>query len=237
MQMRKEIIAIDGPAGSGKSTTAKLVAKKLGFVYLDTGAMYRAITLKALRSGINPKDEEKLTQIARESKLDLTEKDRVNKVYLDGDDVTELIREPSVNRIVSEVSLHKRVREAMVSKQKELGEKYNLVAEGRDTTTVVFPEASLKIYLDCDIQERAKRRMLELQGQGTQTSLQEQIKELSRRDKIDSGREESPLKVDDGAVIVDTTNLSIEEQVDKVIHLYEKRKRNEISLPSKRDSD
>jgi len=237
LQMKKEIIAIDGPAGSGKSTTAKLVAKKLGYLYLDTGAMYRAITLKAFRKMINPREEEKLAQIACGSKLDLTEKDGANKVFLDEEDVTELIRGPNINRIVSEISIYKKVRAALVSKQKELAKKHNIVAEGRDTTTVVFPEASLKIYLACDIKERAKRRMLELQGKGIQTSLEEQIKELSERDKIDSEREESPLKLDDEAVIVDTTNLSIEEQVDKVIQLYEKRKRNEISLPNRLDSD
>jgi len=235
--MKKEIIAIDGPAGSGKSTTAKLVAKKLGFVYLDTGAMYRAITLKALRNRINPQDEKKLSQIARNSKLDLIEEKGVNKVLLDGADVTEAIREPKVNRIVSEVSAHKEVRTALVAKQKELGKKHNLVTEGRDTTTVVFPGASLKVYLDCNLKERAKRRMLELKDKGINTSIEEQIKELSRRDKIDSERENSPLKKDKEAVIVNTTNLSIEEQVDKVIQLYELRKKNEISLPSSPASD
>jgi len=235
--MKKEIIAIDGPAGSGKSTTAKLVAKKLGFVYLDTGAMYRAITLKALRNGIDPQDVKELSKTARNSKLDLIEENGVNKVLLDGEDVTELIREPKVNRIVSEVSVHKEVRTALVARQKELGKKYNLVTEGRDTTTVVFPGASLKVYLNCNLQERAKRRMLELKNKGINTSIKEQIKELSKRDKIDSERENSPLKKDKEAVIVDTTNLSIEEQVDKVIQLYELRKKNEISLPSGQGSD
>ncbi len=235
--MKKEIIAIDGPAGSGKSTTAKLVAKKLGFVYLDTGAMYRAITLKALRNRIDPQDVKELSKIARNSKLDLIEENGVNIVLLDGEDVTELIREPRINRIVSEVSVHKEVRTALVAKQKELGKKHDLVTEGRDTTTVVFPEASLKVYLDCNLQERAKRRMLELKDKGINTSIEEQIKELSKRDKIDSERENSPLKKDKEAVIVDTTNLSIEEQVDKVIQLYELRKKNEISLPSGQGSD
>jgi len=237
LSMRKQVIAIDGPASSGKSTTAKLVARRLGFVYLDTGAMYRAITLKALRKGINPQDEKELTEIARNSKLDLIDEKGTNKVFLDEEDVTELIREPRINRAVSLVSVHKGVRIALVSKQKELGKKHNLVAEGRDTTTVVFPDATLKVYLDCDLKERAKRRMLEFKGKGMKTTLEEQEKELSRRDRIDSKREESPLKKDPEAVIVDTTDLTIEEQVDKVVQLYEKRKRNEISLPSSRDSD
>lgn len=231
------MIAIDGPAGSGKSTTAKLVAKKLGFVYLDTGAMYRAITLKALRKKISPKDEVKLTQIAQSSNLDLREEEGMNKVYLDEEDVTESIREPSINRIVSDISVHKKLRAVLVSKQKELGEKYNLVAEGRDTTTVVFPQATLKVYLDCEIKERAKRRMLELQAKGIQTTLEEQIHELSSRDKIDSQREVSPLKLDPEAVIVDTTDLTIEGQVKKVIELYNKKKKDEILLSSWLDID
>jgi cytidylate kinase len=234
--MKKEVIAIDGPAGSGKSTTARLVAGKLGFVFLDTGAMYRAITLKASREKISPKDEEKLTRIARSSNLDLREEEGMNKVYLDGEDVTELIREPGINRIVSDISVHKKLRAALVSKQKQLGEKHNLVAEGRDTTTVVFPDAALKVYLDCDIKERARRRMLELQAKGIKTSLLEQIKELSIRDKIDSRREVSPLKLDPEAVVVDTTSLTIEEQVNRIIELYHKKK-DEIFLSSGLDSD
>jgi len=235
--MRKQVIAIDGPASSGKSTTAKLVAGRLGFVYLDTGAMYRAITLKALRKSISPDDEKSLAKIARESKLDLTEMDGKNKVYLDGEDVTELIRKPEVNRAVSLVSVHRGVRAALVAKQKELGEKHNLVAEGRDTTTVVFPDATLKVYLDCDLKERARRRMLEYKGKGIKTTPEEQKKELSGRDKIDSEREASPLKKDPEAIIVDTTDLSIEEQVDKIIQLYEKRKKDEISLSNRRGHD
>jgi cytidylate kinase len=235
--MKKQIIAIDGPASSGKSTTAKLVARRLGFVYLDTGAMYRAITLKALRNRISPEDEKGLKKIARESKLDLMEKHGKSKVYLDGEDVTELIRKPEINRAVSLVSVHRGVRIALVAKQKELGEKHDLVTEGRDTTTVVFPDAALKIYLDCDIKERAKRRMLEFKGKGINTTLKEQEKELFGRDKIDSEREASPLKKDPEAIIVDTTDLSIEEQVERVIQLFEKRKNDEISLSSSRGRD
>ena len=235
--MRKQVIAIDGPASSGKSTTAKLVARRLGFVYLDTGAMYRAITLKALRNRISPEDEKNLTKIASGSKLDLMEKDGKSKVYLDGEDVTELIRKPEINRAVSLVSVHQGVRAALVAKQKELGEKHNLVAEGRDTTTVVFLDAALKVYLDCNLKERARRRMLEFKGKGINTNLEEQVKELSRRDKIDSEREASPLKKDPEAIIIDTTNLSIQEQVERVIRLYEKSKTDEISLSGSRGHD
>ncbi|HVP36092.1 MAG TPA: (d)CMP kinase [Terriglobales bacterium] len=235
--MRKQVIAIDGPASSGKSTTARLVAKRLGFVYLDTGAMYRAITLKALKTGISLEDEKSLSKIARESKLDLLEEHGKSKVYLDGEEVTEAIRKPEINKAVSLTSVHKGVRAALVAKQKELGEKHDLVAEGRDTTTVVFPDASLKVYLDCDLKERAKRRMLEFMGKGMKTDLEEQAKELSGRDKIDSEREASPLKKDPEAKVIDTTFLSIEEQVQKVVELYEKRKKDEISLSGQRGHD
>jgi len=218
--MAKRVIAIDGPAGSGKSTTAKLVAKKLNFLYLDTGAMYRAITLKALEKGLDINDEEKLEKLTKNSVISFENENGINKIFLDGKDVTEKIREPLVDQCVSSVSVHKRVRKILVEKQKEIGRKNDLVAEGRDTTTVVFPHA-FKIYLDADLEERAKRRFLELKDKEIQTSLEEQIEEITKRDKLDSEREASPLCRDKDAVVVDTTHLTIEEQVNKVIELYE----------------
>jgi len=217
--MAKKIIALDGPAGSGKSTTAKLVAKKLGFLYLDTGAMYRAITLKALENAVDVNDEEKLEKLAKDSVISFENKDGVSRIWLDGKDVTEEIREPRVNRNVSFVSMHKKVRTVLVEKQRQIGEENDLVAEGRDTTTVVFPHA-FKVYLDADIKERAKRRLLELQEKGILTTLEEQVKEISRRDKLDSGREASPLLRHKDAVVVDTTDLTIEQQVERVIQLF-----------------
>jgi cytidylate kinase len=215
----KKIIAIDGPAGSGKSTTAKLVAKRLNFLYLDTGAMYRAITLKALEKGVDANDEEKLENLTKSSVISFKNEDGINKIFLDGQDVTEKIREPLVDQNVSLVSMHKKVRRILVERQKEIGRKNDLVAEGRDVTTVVFPHA-FKVYLDADLKERAKRRFLELKDRGIQTSLNEQIEEIARRDKLDSEREASPLCRDKDAVVVDTTHLTIEEQVNKVIELY-----------------
>ncbi len=217
--MAKKVIAIDGPAGSGKSTTAKLVAKKLNFLYLDTGAMYRALTLKALEKGVDVNDEEKLEKLTKNSVISFKKEDGIDKIFLDGKDVTEKIREPLVDQNVSFVSVHKKVRKILVEKQKEIGRKNDLVAEGRDTTTVVFPHA-FKIYLDADLKERAKRRLLELKDKGIQTSLEEQIKEIAKRDKLDSERKASPLCRDKDAVVVDTTHLTIEEQVNKVIELY-----------------
>jgi cytidylate kinase len=217
--MAKKIIAIDGPAGSGKSTTARLVAEKLGFVYLDTGAMYRAITFKALEDGVDVNDEEKLEELAKNSIISFEIKDGINRIWLDGKDVTEKIREPEVDKNVSYVSMHKKVRKVLVEKQNRMGEESDLVAEGRDTTTVVFPSA-FKVYLDASLKERAKRRFLELKEKGIETTLEEQIREISRRDKLDSEREASPLLQDKDAVVVDTTNLTIEQQVDRVIQLF-----------------
>jgi cytidylate kinase len=217
--MSRQVIAIDGPAGSGKSTTAKLVARKLNFLYLDTGAMYRALTLKALENGLNVNDEEKLEKLAKNSVISFENEAGTDKIFLDSKDVTEKIREPVVNQQVSFVSMHRRVRKVLVQKQREIGRKNDLVAEGRDITTVVFPHA-FKIYLDADLEERAKRRLRELEAKGISSSLDEQIQEISRRDRLDSEREASPLCLDKDAVVVDTTRLTIEEQVNKVIELY-----------------
>jgi cytidylate kinase len=218
----KKIIAIDGPAASGKSTTAKLVAQKLGFLYLDTGAMYRAITLKALENRVDVNDEESLGKLAKNSVINFENKDGVNRIWLDGKDVTEKIRDPQVDKNVSYVSMHKKVRKILVETQKRIGEEKDLVAEGRDTTTVVFPHA-FKVYLDADIKERAKRRLLELEQKGIESTLEEQITEISKRDKLDSEREASPLLRDKDAVVVDTTNLTIEQQVDRVVQLFLKK--------------
>lgn len=217
--MKRRIIAIDGPAGSGKSTTAKLVAQRLNFLYLDTGAMYRAITLKALGKGVDVNDEKELVKIAEDSKIFFKKENESYKIFLNGEDVTDGIRDPKVDRNVSLTSSHKEVRKILVEKQREIGQKNDLVAEGRDVTTVVFPHA-FKIYLDADLKERAKRRFLELKDKGIQTSLEEQIKEITRRDKLDSERETSPLSLDKDAVVVDTTHLTIKEQVNKVMELY-----------------
>jgi cytidylate kinase len=217
--MAKKVIAIDGPAGSGKSTTAKLVAQRLNFLYLDTGAMYRAITLKALENGVTVNDEKELEKLTKNSVISFKNENGVNKIFLDGKDVTEKIRDPLVDQNVSFVSMHKKVRKILVEKQKEIGRKNDLVAEGRDTTTVVFPGA-FKIYLCADIEERAKRRFLELKDKGIQTSLKEQIKEIRKRDKLDSQREASPLCVAKNSVVIDTTYLTIEEQVNNVLELY-----------------
>jgi cytidylate kinase len=217
--MAKTVIAIDGPAASGKSTTAKLVARKLGFLYLDTGAMYRAITLKALENGVDVNDEENLARLTEDSTISFKALDGANRIELDGRDVSDKIREPLVNQNVSYVSVHKKVRRLLVQMQKKMGQQNDLVAEGRDTTTVVFPHA-FKVYLDADLRVRARRRLLELEQKGIRTTPEDQIRELSRRDKLDSERKVSPLLRHKEAVIVDTTDLTIGQQVDRVIQLF-----------------
>lgn len=194
----------------------------MGFLYLDTGAMYRAITLKALKSGVDVNDEDRLEELARNSVISFENKDSVSRIWLDGKDVTERIRGPQVDRNVSYVSMHKKVRKVLVEMQKRMGEENDLVAEGRDTTTVVFPDA-FKVFLDADLKERGKRRLLELKERGIQTTLEEQIQEISKRDKLDSEREASPLFQDKDAVVVDTTHLTIEQQVDRVIQLFKQK--------------
>lgn len=218
---RGKVIAIDGPAGSGKSTTAKIVAERLGYTYLDTGAMYRALTYYALENKINPADEKKLAEIAEQLPLEFRRKDGGNLVYLNGQDISSEIRTPEVTKNVSEVSAHLLVRKAMVAKQKEFGMNGSIVAEGRDTTTVVFPDADLKIYMDASVKERARRRLLDLSNMGIESDLGAQEQDICRRDEYDSGREHSPLTRAKDAEVIDTTNLTIEEQVDRIVELFQ----------------
>ena len=218
---RGKVIAIDGPAGSGKSTTAKIVAERLGYTYLDTGAMYRALTYYALENKIIPSDEKKLAEIAEQLLLEFRRKDGGNLVYLNGQNISSKIRTPEVTKNVSEVSAHLLVRKVMVAKQKEFGKNGSLVAEGRDTTTVVFPDADLKIYMDASVKERARRKLLDLSNMGIESDLSAQEQEINRRDEFDSEREHSPLTRAEDAVVIDTTNLTIEKQVDRIVELFQ----------------
>ena len=218
-KLKGKIIAIDGPAGSGKSTTAKLVAERLGYVYLDTGAMYRALTYEAIKRIIPPSDSSALSAMAQAMPLRFEPSIGKNRVFIGAEEVTSQIRTPEITRLVSEISAHKDVRQAMVEKQKTIGKNGSIVAEGRDTTTVVFPYADLKIYMDATVTERARRRVLDMTGMGIKTTIEGQVSEINRRDGLDSGRKHSPLKRADDAVVIDTTNLTIEDQVSRVIEL------------------
>jgi len=222
------IIAIDGPAAGGKSTLAKHLADKLGYLYVDTGAMYRAITYFALENGIE-NDEKAVIEATTNLDLQLEYSNRITKVFIDGNDVTSKIRTHEVNAKVSDISRIKDVRVELVKLQQKFGENNNLIVEGRDTTTVVFPNADLKIFLTADVKERAKRRYLEFKEKGVETSLEEVEKSIKNRDTIDSGRKVSPLKKAVDAIEIDTTNLTIDEEVESLIYQIEELTKQNIS--------
>jgi len=213
------IISIDGPASSGKSTTAKLVAQKLGFQYIDTGAMYRAATLSVILAGVNPHNETEVVRVVRDSLIALLYDGEKLKVLLNKRDVSKEIRSRQVTQLVSLISTYRGVREHLVALQRKMGEDSNIVCEGRDIGTVVFPNADIKIYIDCSIDERAKRRLLDLQRAGIITTTEEVKQQLKKRDKIDSERELSPLTIPQGAEIIDTSNLTVQEEIERVIDL------------------
>ncbi len=212
------IIAVDGPAGAGKSTVAKILAKRLGFLYIDTGSMYRALTLKALENKIPISDEKQINALAGKVKLDLRNNpDGSLSVILDGRDVSLDIRAARITRFVSDVAKIKEVREVLVKMQRELGLKGDCVLDGRDIGTVVFPDAQKKFFIDALRGVRVARRFKELKGLGQDISLNEVEKDLSNRDKIDSTRQVSPLRKAQDAIYIDTTDLSIEQVVDKML--------------------
>jgi cytidylate kinase len=214
------IIAIDGPAGAGKSTVAKLVAKRLGFLYIDTGAMYRALTLKVLDKNIPMSNTPEIIRLAYDSNIGLiTNPDGTLKVVLDGQDVSSAIRQPRITQFVSDVAKIKEVRDVMVQLQRKLGSQGNVVLDGRDIGTVVFPRADRKFFVDADFAERVNRRHKESIGLGQGVTFENVSSDLANRDKIDSNREVAPLKKADDAIYIDTTHLNIEEVVNKLLSL------------------
>jgi len=217
------IIAIDGPSAAGKSTLAKRLAQDLGFTYLDTGGMYRALALKVLREGIDISNDEWVTELIGRTDIDLVATDGKLKVLLDGEDVSHEIRTPEVSQMASKASALKVVRRWMLVLQRGFGRRGNVVAEGRDIGTVVFPDAEVKIYLDATVQERARRRVEELRKAGRQVSLDETLREMGERDKRDSERDLAPLRKANDAIAIDSTSLDAEALAQRVMQQIRKK--------------
>ena len=214
------VIAIDGPAASGKSTLAKKLAEDLGYLYFDTGVLYRAVTYLVLRSKIPTDDEIAVTRLAEQSSIDVTsptvDDGRDYDVWVAGQDITWAIRQPEVEAEVSQVSAYAGVRRALTAQQRRFGQRGRVVMAGRDIGTVVLPEADLKIYLDASVEERARRRFIELQQRGEKLSYEEILPAMKARDRIDSNREIAPLRPAEGAIILNSDNTPIDRVLEMV---------------------
>ncbi len=219
------IIAIDGPSGAGKSTLAKRLARELSFIYLDTGAMYRALALKVLRQGVDLADDARLARLVESTEIDLHEDNGTLEVLLDGINVADEIRTPEVSQLASKVSALKIVRARMLDLQRRMGEHGSIVAEGRDIGTVVFPSAEVKIFLDASAEERARRRYAELRAAGRPADLSETLREMEERDKRDSERDLAPLRMADDALRIDSSNASADSVAAKVLAKIRNRAR------------
>jgi len=222
---RKPIIAIDGPAGSGKTTVARMVAEKLGLSYIDSGAMYRAIALKCIRQDIAKDDEDRATEAAQSAGIQFDLGPNGQKILLDGEDVTEAIRSLKVTEWVSPISAISGIRKAIVAEQRRLGADGGVVMEGRDIGTVVFPNADLKIFLTASPEVRARRRHSELAAKGIKADLEQLTHDIAERDRRDSTREDSPLRQADDAVPLDTDSLNAEQAADRIVELLREQAR------------
>jgi cytidylate kinase len=212
------VVALDGPSGAGKSSAGRELARRLGYLYIDTGAMYRALALKALRAGAPLDDEAALVPVAHESRIDLRE----GRVLLDSEDVSAAIRSREVSAAASRVSVHPAVRREMVARQREMGKAGGVVLDGRDIGTAVFPDAEVKIYVDADTAVRARRRHAELEAAGEEADLAAIEREVRERDWNDSHRADSPLTRAPDAVLIDTTGLGFEEVVARMLEVVER---------------
>ena len=215
-------VAIDGPASSGKSTISKLIAKENHFLYLDTGAMYRVVTLAVLRNNISLDDYEAIEKLVQTIEIGFSMQDGKQSVFMNGEDVTDEIRSVEVTRNVSAVSALKEVRTRLVHLQREIAENHSIIMDGRDIGTVVLPQAEIKIFLVASVEERARRRFIENQEKGIEMSYEELVEDIRRRDHIDSTRKESPLRKAEDAIEVDTTKMTIEDVVKVVTALIQK---------------
>ncbi|MDO4936167.1 MAG: (d)CMP kinase [Phascolarctobacterium sp.] len=216
--MKKLVIALDGPAGAGKSTIAKAVAEKIGYAYIDTGAMYRAVTWKFVQTG-HAYEDEFIGELSEKMVIEFQPRDGVNHVFADGVEITNFIRTPEISKLVSPLSAIARVRVAMVAQQRRMGEKGGVILDGRDIGTVVFPNADLKIFLTATADERAQRRYKELIANGMKVDFEQVKADLVQRDYQDSHRPVSPLKQADDAILLDSTGMHIEEVRDAIIKM------------------
>ena len=212
-------IAIDGPSGAGKSTVARSLARRLGYVYIDTGAMYRSLALRVKGRGVSPEDELALKRLALSLHIRFATEGEETRVFCEGEDITGAIRTPEMSRLASSISKQKGVREALVQMQREMGKEGGVVLEGRDIGTVVFPDADVKFYLDAESNERIKRRYDEMTEKGMKVDLEETREELLQRDYNDTHRVHSPLKKATDAVLVDSTHRSVGEVVEEMVRV------------------
>lgn len=217
------IVAIDGPAGSGKGTVTKLVAEKLGFITIDTGAMYRCVTVEALNKNIKPTEDEKIEEMMNKISIEMKNQDGNQKVFLNGKDVTKEIRTSNIDKNVSAFSALPIVRNKITPMQREMGQNENVIMEGRDVGTVVFPNANVKIYLDASDEEIAKRRYKQNIERGMKVTYKQVLEDIKRRNEYDSHREIAPLKQAEDAIYIDSTNLTIDEVVEKIIGIIKEK--------------
>lgn len=222
-QVRKLIVAIDGPAGAGKSTVAKRLAKELGYTYMDTGAMYRAFAWRVMEQGMDLSDERELRRVLQETNIELVEHFGRPGVLLNGVDVTDRIRTPELSQLASRISTSKIVRERMVELQRAIGSQGGVVAEGRDIGTVVFSDAEVKIYLDASSQERARRRFEEFRGQGSRVTMEETVSEMEERDRRDKERDVAPLRKAEDALVIDSTDSAVDGVVERIMQEIKKK--------------
>ncbi|MDD7370532.1 MAG: (d)CMP kinase [Firmicutes bacterium] len=217
-------IAIDGPAGAGKSTIAKALAKRLGFIYVDTGAMYRTMALELLRKGISPEDVPAMEQACQDVEISIAYEEGSQQVYLNGENVSSLIRREEVGNMASVSAANGKIREKLVDLQRQMAARENVVMDGRDIGTCVLPQADVKIYLTASVHTRAMRRYKEYLEKGQKVDLQKIEKDIEKRDYQDMHRDISPLKQAEDAVLLDSSDMGIEEVIDAMIALYEKKK-------------
>ena len=223
MNTKKIAIAIDGPAGAGKSSISKVVANELGYLYIDTGAMYRGVTWAVLDSHVDVKNQKDVESLL--PSLDLTLEPTANacKVFVKGKDVTDLIRQQQINENVSTIASYKGVREYLVERQQAMAAVGGVILDGRDIGSVVLPKAELKIYLTASVDARAKRRWLEVHGTSNEQSLEDIKKNVESRDEMDKNRDESPLVCVEDAIVVDSSNMTFDETVEHILHLVQER--------------